>query len=127
MGAHFYLPLQPDCTWDELAAHLHDVPRVYAAAGSANLTYDAADWRGPVALIIGSEARGISAAALECATQQIQIPMAGRAESLNAGVAGSIILFEALRQRRQAQHTHAHDEGGTARGDHRPGDDMEQV
>jgi TrmH family RNA methyltransferase len=105
MGAHFYLPLQPDCTWDELAAHLRDVPRIYAAVGSADLTYDAADWRGPVALIIGSEAQGISAAGLAQATHQIRIPMVGRAESLNAGVAGSIMLFEALRQRRHTTDT----------------------
>jgi TrmH family RNA methyltransferase len=106
MGAHFYLPLQADCTWDALAAHLHAVPRVYAAVGGASLAYDAADWRGPVALIIGSEAQGISAAGLAQATHQIGIPMVGRAESLNAGVAGSIMLFEALRQRRAAPGTH---------------------
>jgi TrmH family RNA methyltransferase len=105
MGAHFYLPLQADCAWNELANHLRDVPRIYAAVGSADLTYDAADWRGPVALIIGSEAQGISAEGLAQATHQIRIPMVGRAESLNAGVAGSIMLFEALRQRRHMQNT----------------------
>jgi len=48
---------------------------------------------------VGGEAAGASAAAIDTATL-ISIPMYGSAESLNAGVAGSIILFEAARQRR---------------------------
>jgi TrmH family RNA methyltransferase len=60
-------------------------------------------WHGRVALLIGNEAQGISSEVLRLATAQIAIPMAGRAESLNAAVAGSIMLFEALRQRRQSE------------------------
>lgn len=99
MGAHFRLPLRADLDWDEIGAELADCPLVYAADAAAMMPYYAADWRQPAALIIGGEARGVSDEGLTLATHRIAIPMLGRAESLNAGVAGSVILFEALRQR----------------------------
>jgi TrmH family RNA methyltransferase len=99
MGAHFSLPLRGDQSWDELGLELSDAPLVYAAGAEAAMPYYAADWRQPAALIIGSEAHGISPEGLGMATHHISIPMIGRAESINASVAGSIILFEALRQR----------------------------
>ncbi len=99
MGAHFSLPIRADVSWDELGWELSDAPIIYAAEADASMPYYAADWKQPAVLIIGSEAHGVSEAGLARATHQISIPMLGRAESLNAGVAGSIILFEALRQR----------------------------
>ncbi|MEI8308068.1 MAG: RNA methyltransferase [Chloroflexales bacterium] len=99
MGAHFSLPLRSDLSWDDLAHELSDTPLIYAAGAEAAMPYDAADWRQPAALIIGSEAHGICPEGLALATHHISIPMLGKAESLNAAVAGSIILFEALRQR----------------------------
>jgi TrmH family RNA methyltransferase len=63
------------------------------------LRYDLADWTRPSALIVGSEAEGPSAAARATATAVVFIPMPGGSESLNAAVAGSVILFEAVRQR----------------------------
>jgi TrmH family RNA methyltransferase len=99
MGSHFSLPLRGDLGWDELAHELSDAPLVYAASAEAAMPYYAADWRQPAALIIGSEAHGVSPEGLALASHHISIPMLGRAESLNAAVAGSIILFESLRQR----------------------------
>ncbi|WP_129628290.1 TrmH family RNA methyltransferase [Candidatus Oscillochloris fontis] len=99
MGAHFSLPMRHDLSWDEIGAEVADLPVVYAAAADAAMPYDQADWNQPAALIIGSEAHGLSAAGMTLATQYLAIPMQGRAESLNAAVAGSIMLFEALRQR----------------------------
>jgi TrmH family RNA methyltransferase len=64
------------------------------------MPYYAADWRQPAALIVGNEANGVSERGLAAATKQISIPMSGPVESLNAAVAGSVILFEALRQRK---------------------------
>src|SRR5204862_83687 len=69
------------------------------ADAEASMPYFAADWRQPSALIIGNEAHGLSEHARSLAHSPIGIPMHGRAESLNAAVAGSVILFEALRQR----------------------------
>lgn len=99
MGAHFALPIRADLSWDMIADALATAAPIYAADVMATMPYYAADWRQPAALIIGSEAHGVSDAGLALATHQIGIPMLGRAESLNAGVAGSVILFEALRQR----------------------------
>jgi RNA methyltransferase, TrmH family len=99
MGAHFSLPLRVDADWEQIADELAACPLVYAAEADASMPYYAADWRQPAALIIGGEARGVSAEGQALASHLISIPMLGRAESLNAGVAGSILLFEALRQR----------------------------
>lgn len=99
MGAHFTLPLRTDVRWEDLGWELSDAPVVYAADAEATMPYYAADWKQPAVLIIGSEAHGVSEAGLALATHRISIPMVGRAESLNASVAGSVILFEALRQR----------------------------
>jgi TrmH family RNA methyltransferase len=98
MGAHFRLPIVQDVSWDELP-NLLNADNVYAAVASASMPYYAADWRQPSALIIGNEANGVGDAGLAAATKQITIPMAVQVESLNAAVAGSVILFEALRQR----------------------------
>jgi TrmH family RNA methyltransferase len=100
MGAHFRLPLRQDVQWAEVSTMLLDVDNIYAAVASASMPYYAADWRQPSALIIGNEANGIGAEGLTIATKQIGIPMAWPVESLNAAIAGSVILFEALRQRR---------------------------
>jgi TrmH family RNA methyltransferase len=99
MGAHMRLALEQDLSWDETAGRLAVVDHMYAADAEARMPYYAADWRQPTALIVGNEARGLSEEARACATELVGIPMRGRAESLNAAVAGSVILFEALRQR----------------------------
>ncbi|MGB9736875.1 TrmH family RNA methyltransferase [Chloroflexus sp.] len=96
MGAHFIVPLRL-LPWDDIATELAGYT-VYAADSAAQQPYYTVDWRQPAALIIGNEAHGVSTAARTLAHSTITIPMAGPIESLNAGVAGSIILFEALRQ-----------------------------
>jgi len=57
------------------------------------------DLRQPLALIVGGEAEGASEEARKLMTRKISIPMAGNVESLNAGVAGSVLMFEVVRQR----------------------------
>ena len=99
MGAHFRLPIVQDVGWDRVPALLV-ADNVYAAVAGASMPYYAADWRQPAAVIVGNEANGVSPAGLEVATKQISIPMAAPVELLNAAVAGSIMLFEAQRQRR---------------------------
>jgi len=99
MGAHFHLAMEQDLGWETVGERLALVDHVYAADAEATMPYFAADWRQPSALIVGNEAHGLSEAARSIATRTIAIPMRGRAESLNAAVAGSVILFEALRQR----------------------------
>lgn len=99
MGAHLYLPLRVDLEWEALTPELEGISHVYAATAHAHTPYYAVDWCVPAALIIGNEAHGISPQGLSRATTHLSIPMQGRTESLNAAIAGSIILFEALRQK----------------------------
>jgi 23S rRNA (guanosine2251-2'-O)-methyltransferase len=61
--------------------------------------YDRADLTGPLALVVGNEGRGISRLVREHCDLLIKLPMRGQIASLNAAVAGSIALYEALRQR----------------------------
>jgi TrmH family RNA methyltransferase len=55
---------------------------------------------GASAVVIGNESTGLSGDAVALCDERMTIEMVGRAESLNAGVAASLIAFEALRQRR---------------------------
>jgi TrmH family RNA methyltransferase len=57
------------------------------------------DWREATALIVGSEARGLSPEEIGETDEQIKIPMKTPVESLNAAVACGIVLYEAARQR----------------------------
>ncbi len=99
MGAHFRLAILDGSDWTWLRPRLADRP-IYLAAASDGDAYDAVDWSRPSAIILGGEAEGASAAAEAVATRRITIPMAGPTESLNAAMAGTVILFEVARERR---------------------------
>lgn len=64
--------------------------------------YTDADLTGKVALVVGGEGEGLRRLTRETCDQLLALPMRGHVESLNASVAGSIMLFEALRQRAAA-------------------------
>ena len=65
--------------------------------------YGDLDLRGPIALVVGSEAGGLPSAVLtEGVDERVSIPMTGRAESLNVAVAAAVLCFEVARQRRKA-------------------------
>ncbi|HST05255.1 MAG TPA: 23S rRNA (guanosine(2251)-2'-O)-methyltransferase RlmB [Chloroflexia bacterium] len=61
--------------------------------------YTSTDLRGPLGLVVGSEGRGVGHLVRQHCDGALEIPMQGKIESLNAAVAGSIVLYEALRQR----------------------------
>ncbi|WP_376797660.1 23S rRNA (guanosine(2251)-2'-O)-methyltransferase RlmB [Thermogemmatispora sp.] len=65
---------------------------------TAQKRYTEVDLTGPLALVVGSEAKGLRRLVREHCDLLVSIPMRGRIESLNAAVAGSIVLYEALRQ-----------------------------
>lgn len=65
--------------------------------------YDQVDLTGPVAVVLGSEAHGLPDEVLARVGGRITIPMTGRSESLNVAMAGSILCFESLRQRRSGR------------------------
>lgn len=88
---------------DDLAGSLAELRtrglRVVGTEADAPLTYREADLRGPLALVVGSEARGLSPAVRRRCDLLVRIPMRGRVASLNAAVAGSILVFEAAARR----------------------------
>jgi 23S rRNA (uridine2479-2'-O)-methyltransferase len=61
-----------------------------------------ADLTGPTVIVIGNETSGLSAAWREAADLTVRIPITGAASSLNAAAAGTVVLYEAARQRRKA-------------------------
>jgi TrmH family RNA methyltransferase len=97
MGAHFRLPII-SMSWDAISQQLTG-KNIFIADANGETTHWDADFKAPLALIVGSEAEGVSAAACQLATQLIRIPMPGQMESLNAGVAGAVLMYEVVRQR----------------------------
>jgi TrmH family RNA methyltransferase len=75
--------------------------RSVVATPEASQPYWEADLGSGCAIWVGAEARGLSASAKGRADQQVSIPMAGAADSLNTSVAAALLLYEARRQRRQ--------------------------
>lgn len=72
---------------------------VIGLAGEAKTDYDKANLTGALTLVVGNEGKGISRLVREHCDLLIKLPMRGTINSLNAAVAGSIALYEALRQR----------------------------
>ena len=98
MGAHFRLPIH-SMTWNEIKRFCESAnQQVYLADMDGQSCWEA-DLRQPLALIVGGEANGAGEQARKLANQKISIPMNGNIESLNAGVAGSVLMFEVARQR----------------------------
>jgi TrmH family RNA methyltransferase len=60
----------------------------------AEQSYREAEYTRPVILMLGNETHGLSDEELEVCHQQVSIPMVGRRDSLNVGVAGAVILYE---------------------------------
>ena len=63
----------------------------------------AADLTGWIAIAIGNEGTGLSAALIAAARTTVSVPMPGRFESLNAAAAAAVCLFECVRQRTRAR------------------------
>ncbi len=101
MGAHFHLPIH-SLDWpeiDKLVKNPSCILQVYLADAKDGVPYTSADFGRPLALLVGGEAAGTGAEANRLADQRVHIPMPGGSESLNAGIAASILLFEVVRQR----------------------------
>ncbi len=96
MGAHFFLDLYEDVDLPALAAQRGGV---WAAAADGGRTA----WQAPLAnargLVIGNEGAGITPALRAACQGSVAIPLQAGCESLNAAIAGSVLLFERARQR----------------------------
>jgi TrmH family RNA methyltransferase len=96
-GSAFRLPVVSLTAENAFAAlHAHGV-RTFAAV--ARDGESEADLSGPSALLLGNEGSGLPAAWIAEADARVTIPLPGAVESLNAAIAGSVLLYEAMRQR----------------------------
>lgn len=103
-GSVFRLPIVVDKkagALDEVTARLRkENVRLIATSSHKGTPIDQANLAGPCAVFIGSEGAGLPRNVMSQVDELIAIPHAPQVESLNAGVAGSIVLYEAARQRR---------------------------
>jgi TrmH family RNA methyltransferase len=99
IGAVFSVPLAVDSV-EAAQAWLdrHEI-RIVAADPDGELPYHAVDLTGAVAIVLGAEAAGLSAAWRSDGITRVRIPMRGAADSLNVAATAAILLFEARRQR----------------------------
>lgn len=100
MGAMFRMPFMVS---DDLPAEIQRMKsegvQVYAAHLRGTKNHWDFDYRQPTAFMIGNEGNGLQDAIADLADTYLRIPMMGHTESLNAGVAASVLMYEALRQR----------------------------
>jgi TrmH family RNA methyltransferase len=100
-GSVFRMPVVVSGT-DEIAGLKARGVRLLAAVGADGYGVKAAheiDFNGPCAVMIGNEGAGLAEPWLELADAQVTVPCPGPVESLNAAIAGSLLLYEASRQR----------------------------
>ena len=104
MGSLFHLPVVTNVSRGTFIrfAEEQGVKLFAAALTSTACLHFSADYRDPVALVLGQEGSGVSTEILEAA-EPLYIPMVGQAESLNVSAAAAVLLYEALRQRRYSR------------------------
>ncbi len=100
-GALMHLPVCREMRFTDAIKYLKDSGlRVIAATEKASQSLYETDLTGPLAIVLGSEEEGISREILTLADELISIPLLGKVGSLNVSVAGGVVLYEALRQRK---------------------------
>jgi TrmH family RNA methyltransferase len=100
-GSLFHVPFSVQADPVALAASFKARGyRTLATVARDGDDYAALDWSVPTVLFLGNEAAGLGAEVRRAVGGAVGIPMDGRAESLNVGVACAVLCFEALRQRR---------------------------
>lgn len=102
MGSVYRVPF---CYTDDLRDVIKELQSrrisVFAAHLEAERAYDTWDYRKGSAFLIGNESSGLKKETADLADCYMKIPMMGQVESLNAGVASAILMYEAARQRRK--------------------------
>ena len=99
VGTVFSMPVAAASAEDTAAwLRVRDV-RVVASIVDAERLHVEADLQGPLAIVLGSEATGLSDAWRTPGVEAVRLPMAGVADSLNVSIAAAVLLYEAWRQR----------------------------
>lgn len=104
-GTIFSVPLAAASSDDVLAWLRERRIRVVAARVQADRLYTDADLTGPLALALGGETDGLTAAWQADDVEAVRLPMHGVADSLNVSVSAAILLYEARRQRDRHRHS----------------------
>lgn len=100
MGSIFHLPIYRNLNLMNLMEDFkNNNVKTLAAHLKGTSTPYKVDMTTACAVIIGNEANGLSDEISEMASDLVKIPMPGKAESMNAGIAGGILIYEAVRQR----------------------------
>jgi len=108
LGTAFSLPLATCSTAEAIAWCTRQGRAIVAATPAGTRLWHEADLRGGVALVLGSEAHGLSAAWATAATEgrirvdRVRLPMHGIADSLNLSVTAAVLAYESVRQQREA-------------------------
>lgn len=99
LGTIFAVPVAAGSSEEVRIRLLRDGIVPVAARVDALTVYTEVDLRGPVALVLGSEAEGLSPAWSDDEVTAVRLPMLGVADSLNVSIAAAVLLYEARRQR----------------------------
>lgn len=101
MGAIYRMPF---LYLEDVTEEIHQLKKhglkVYAAHLDGENAYDQENYQKGTAFLIGNEGNGLREEVAVCADTWVKIPMSGQAESLNAAVAATVLMFEVSRQRR---------------------------
>lgn len=102
MGSVFRVPVVYVEDFYDALDKIHEAGiKIFAAHLEGAVYYDEADFTGKTAIMIGNEANGITDRAAELSDVKVKIPMEGNVESLNAGVAAAVLMYERYRQLRK--------------------------
>ena len=100
VGTVFTVPIFMGSS-EEIRSHLQQQGfAIYCAALTASQPYDQVSYKGRTAIVVGTEDTGLSPTWLKASTQNIIIPMQGKIDSMNVSVSAAILIFEAVRQRK---------------------------
>jgi len=99
MGAIEYLPIVQESLYSALEVLKKDGIKIVAAESEAKSVYSKTKLTGPIALVIGSEDKGITSTLLNKIDLTVRIPSEGKVGSLNLSVAAALLIFEVIRQR----------------------------
>jgi TrmH family RNA methyltransferase len=99
LGAYFTVPVAVAPAREVIGWLKRRQIAIIAATPAAETVYTTVEMTGPVAIVMGSEARGLSEEWLAAADRPLRIPMFGKVDSLNLSAATALLLYEVVRQR----------------------------